>query len=138
VTDAAPRPADSPTDTADTTAAERFVDGCLIRRYRIAGGDTVVYDAWEPASIDDGHWMFTSHGGRWWGQIGRGPLPAAVDALPAWSDERSAAFEKWFAAENRRAYVLIVRAFPEAARGRRHDGEITRRLSPPQKEDSSS
>ena len=113
-------------DVGDAGDADCLVDGYLVRRYRIIGTRSIVYDAWEPAQPADGHSMLTGHGGQWWGQIGSGPLPAEVDALPAWSDARSRAFRAWQRREHARAYTLILRVFPDAAHGRRHDGEITR------------
>ena len=107
---------------------DRVVDGHLIRRYRVSGTCTVVYEAWEPvegSQLADGHSMLTTHSGRWWGQIGTGPLPADSDALPAWSAARSRAFQSWLQGEHARAYALILQTFPEARRGRRWEGEIT-------------
>jgi len=133
----------SPEGPDGLTDADRFAGQFLVRRYRILGTQTVVYDAWEPdvrtARTGDGffgHAMLTHHAGRWWGQIGTGPLPASVDALPARSEARGLAYRAWEAAEHERAYVLIVQAFREAASGRRHDGEITRRVAlPPSPDD---
>jgi len=128
----------SPEGPDGQTDADRFVGQFLVRRYRILGTQTVVYDAWEPderiarTGVEIfGHSMLTHHAGRWWGQIGTGPLPASVDALPTRSDERSHAYRVWAVAEHARAYALIMQAFPEAATGRRHAGEITRRVALP-------
>jgi hypothetical protein len=63
-------------------------------------------------------------GDRLFGRLGTDRLPASIDALPAMSEERSRQVNAWREAVYTDAYELIIKAFPEAATGRRDMGAI--------------
>jgi len=91
-------------DTKRTTA-----DGKVLQFFRIHPGDGYyVADAWEPTSGPmGGHSTITTFDGVWYGQIGTRRLPADLDALPAYSDERSQAVRAWMAEEDAEARNLL-------------------------------
>lgn len=92
-----------------------------VQKTRIIGTRLDVYSAWEPYA---GHSTLTHVDGVRYGRIGTAPLPAALEALPAMSDERSRAVRAWHADEYRRAYVAIESAHPETRGASRDMGEI--------------
>lgn len=101
---------------------QRQANGLTVVRYGITGTDLTVYTVWEP---------YAQHGTSYRldeanvGRVGTRRLPADLEALTAYSSERSKAVGAWYAAQYDEAYAAIVTAFPEAADGRRDMGEIT-------------
>ena len=64
--------------------------------------------------------------GKDMGEITSRDPPPQLDALPAYSKERSAAFDKWREGLEKRSWELIEIAFPETrGRGIRRSGEVT-------------
>jgi hypothetical protein len=117
-----------PTWLPDRTTVR--VDAYLVQRYRILGTPCFVYQAWAPIPglvFGGPYSTITSDGGDWWGRLGTERLGPDLDALPR-GEERVAAVRAWQQANDDRAYAIILRAFPEAAEGRRDMGEITRTL----------
>ena len=100
----------------------------FVRRTRIIGTRLDIYSAWEPSTPFGGHSTITSEetpeGVKWFGRVGTERLPKELDALPARSEARFTAVREWQRNRYRRAYELIVAAFPEAAAGREAMGEI--------------
>jgi hypothetical protein len=100
----------------------------VVRRYRIIRSPTVCYDAYTKSVLMGKHGSITSIEGylhAWWGRLGtERNLPDAIEMLPSRSDERIAAVQAWQAANYERAYAAIIRAFPEATKGRRTMGTI--------------
>jgi hypothetical protein len=102
-----------------------------IKSTKIIGTTITVYSAYEPAAhgLPGAGWdhsTLTSEDGSdgFLGRIGTRRLPAELEALPAYSDERLAAVGAWQEAQYREAYALILAAHPEAIDGRRSMGEI--------------
>lgn len=101
--------------------------GQIVTRTRILGTSIHVYAVWEE-SRGNQHSTITytctefSPAGR----IGTRRLPAALDALPALTDERIDAVTAWHAAQYAEAYAAILQAYPEAGApdARRSLGEI--------------
>jgi hypothetical protein len=107
----------------------RWLDEKAIRRTQIIGSPSVIYTAYEPSVLfarepGEGHSSTMTLDGRAMGKIGTRRLPADLDALPAYSAERSRAVGEFHRRQYEEAYSLIERAFPEARHGRRRDGEI--------------
>jgi len=107
----------------------RSVGDVIVNRFRIIGTRTLVYQALERWSSENGigsHSSLTSVDGRdgWYGRVGTKRLPANLDALPAMTQERFDAVDAWHGQEYDRAYAAIIAAYPEAEGGRRRMGEI--------------
>jgi hypothetical protein len=100
----------------------------LVRKQKMALRDgRTVYSAhqWISGSAAGARFSSVSHeGDRMFGRLGTDRLPASIDALPAMSDERSRQVKAWREAVYKDAYELIIKAFPEAAAGRRNMGDI--------------
>ncbi len=101
------------------------VDGKGIQKSPIIGTGIVEYSAWEPSALVGRHSSITSIAGEWYGRIGTRWPPPELERLPAWSDERMKAVGRWHEEQYQEAYDLIIRAFPQAAKGRRSMGIIT-------------
>lgn len=93
----------------------------LVRRARIIGTDRLYYSAWVPSVLmappgQMGHSSINGFGGHigWWGEIGTERVPPELDALPAFSRDRSDRIGQWSRQNYARAHELICRAFPEA------------------------
>lgn len=106
--------------------------GSVVQKLQIIGTQLFVFSAWRLASsLSQAAEQFSSltsdDQGNWLGQIGRQRLPEELDALPAYSDQRSAAVRAWHQRLYSWAYEEIVTAFPEAAdvNGHRSMGEIS-------------
>lgn len=106
-------------------------DGTVVQRIQIIGTPIVVFSAWRPVNggLSTGCEMFTSlttFDDQWFGQVGHQRLPAELDALPAYSDERAIAVHSWHERLYQWAYEEIMSAFPDAGDpdGRRDMGEI--------------
>jgi hypothetical protein len=103
-------------------AETKQANGFTVQKYTIIGTSHVVYDVWE---YYDGHsTMRSQDGGCWLGRLGTRKLTPDLDALPAWSQERSDAVGAFHDHQYEQAYVAIVETFPEAAAGRRQMGSI--------------
>jgi len=98
--------------------------GVVVKRYNIITTDLWCYRAYEPSSIMGAHSTITTIDGKWYGEIGSRRLPGWMDAMPS-GDERSRVVGEYIEANYEQEYALIVRAFPEAANGRRSMGEIS-------------
>ena len=105
-------------------------DGALVIQRIDWGGQSpnafATLTAWVPSSIMGEHSTITHIEGRCYGQVGTERLPRWIDALPAMTEERSAAVRSWHALNYGRAYEAIEAAVPQAAEPRLRDmGEIT-------------
>jgi hypothetical protein len=108
------------------------IGGFTVVRYNIIGTNLFVHEVYEPSPSNGAH--FASHhslmSGSTYGQpgtlgkVGTRDLPADIDALPARSDERYHAVRAFHQAQYDEAYALILRAFPDAATGRRDMGDV--------------
>lgn len=108
--------------------------GAKVKRYQIATTALVIYAAYEPTGPrlgGDGrvltpwsHHSVTRIDDVYFGHVGTADLPDELNALPGLSRERSDAVGAWYKSEWARAHALILQAFPEAASGRRSDGDI--------------
>jgi hypothetical protein len=109
--------------TAQTSAPTPYrvtATGVVVKRTRIIGTATVIYDAWEPTRLmdaTDGHSTICSGSdcarAGWLGRVGTKRLPRELDALPANSTERLLAVRSWHAQEYDRAHAAILDAYPE-------------------------
>lgn len=105
-----------------------LADGTVIQKYNIIGTDGWTFEAGVPVEsfAECGYKSFTrSEDGRLLAILGSECLPKDLDALPAYSDERSAAVKSWHDGIYANAYAKIVEAFPEAAVGRREYGRLS-------------
>lgn len=96
----------------------------IVRKSRIIGTRIDVYVVWEPSALTGQHSSLTTIDGKWYGRVGTRPLPAALDALPAMSDERYNAVKRFHEEQYQEAYALIIATHPEAFYGRPDMGEI--------------
>lgn len=92
-----------------------------VNKYSIACTTMVVYDVWErfSSSNEGGHYT-RSHStityrddGVCLGEITTRDISAEMDALPAYSEERSRAVVAWYDANKALARALTLAAFPE-------------------------
>lgn len=90
----------------------------------IIGTPTVVYTAWEPSELVGRHSTVTTYAGEWYGCIGTDPEKSLYDHVPV-GEDRSMAVRDAYEQRYEVAYDAIIKAFPEAAGGRRSGGEIT-------------
>lgn len=98
--------------------------GILVRRSRILSTQCVVYSAWERGSVAGSHSTITSFDGEWYGTLHSRRDDSTFRHLRGGSDERIAAVQAHYAANDAEAYAAILSVFPEAANGERSDGEI--------------
>lgn len=96
----------------------------LVRKQPIGGRTVYSAHQWVNGRAKDRFSSISHEGERQFGRLGTDCLPASIDALPAMSDERSRQVKAWREAVYKDAYEMIVKAFPEAATGRRDMGEI--------------
>jgi hypothetical protein len=96
----------------------------IIQRFRVITTNTIVYQAWEPGTLMGRHSTVTFFDGRCFGRIGSDPDGSIYDGIPVGA-ERSAAVKRAYDERYAVAYEAIIRAFPEAADGKRDMGEIT-------------
>jgi hypothetical protein len=97
----------------------------IVRRYNIITTDHWVYEVLEPnnwGGYGDHSSIMTFQGCRW-GSVATRRLPADIDILRG--EERYRAYDAYRALLLEECYTLILKAFPEAAAGRRSDGEIS-------------
>lgn len=103
--------------------------GSVVQKIQIIGTQLFVFSAWRPVAglgaACEAFSSLTETDGQWLGQIGRQRLPAELDALPAYTDQRATAVQQWHQRLYQWAYEEIVTAFPEAAGGHRDMGEIS-------------
>ena len=100
----------------------------VVIRTRIIGTKMDVYSAWEPAPSHPApsHSTITYDAqGRKWGRIGCNPLPAELDAIKPYSDDRIEQVSSWHAANYARAYSLIAEHLPAPCAFNQSMGEIT-------------
>jgi hypothetical protein len=91
----------------------------VIQKTRIIGTKIVAYSAWTPSSYTGRHQTVTSIDGVCHGKVGTERIPAEIDALPVYTQERADAVLAWYAAQREIAYAAILAAHPEAAAGQR-------------------
>lgn len=97
----------------------------VIHKTKLLGTSRVAYSAWEPSSYTGAHGTLMTIDGRVMGKVGTNHLPAELNALPAYSNERSLAVRAWIDSQKERAYAAIVAAVPAARDGARDGyGEI--------------
>ena len=91
----------------------------FVQRYNIIGSDQMIFAAYTHAPLF-GAYSTTASGpdGKSVGQIGSERLTPELDALPAFSDERSQAVQAFHRANCAAAHRFILQAFPEAGAGR--------------------
>lgn len=108
---------------------QRTANGMIVQKVAIIGTSIRDYSAWELTSPVGasmfGHSNITTIDGAWYGRVGTRRLTAELDALPAYTSERSAAVQCFHAAQYAEAYCAIVAAFPETKDGSRSSGVIT-------------
>lgn len=102
-------------------------DGTFVEKYRILGTQEWVYRALRPTDGGSfrGYSSFATTCGICCGYVGTELLPADLDALPAYSRERSDAVDRWHHERYQDAYEAIHKAFPESTGGVHRSGEIT-------------
>lgn len=96
----------------------------LVHKYSIAGTSVVVFTVYEPSGLFGMHSSKTSHEGAWLGAMASRDLPASIDALKPFSDERYQWAKTWRESIEVECYALILLAYPEANGGTRRHGEI--------------
>lgn len=96
-------------------------NGIIAQRYRIIGTDHFEYRALRPTTDGEyrGYSSFSRIGNALCGVVGSELLPADLDALSAYSQERFDAVKAWQAERYAEAIDAILEAFPEAAEGTR-------------------
>jgi hypothetical protein len=101
-----------------------------VERYNILTTRHQVYCVWVPTDKPfGGGSTLRTIGDKWYYRLGTDPLPAELDSLPSWSEQRSAAVGAWHESLYEEAYALILRAFPADfgnTASRESMGEITR------------
>lgn len=107
-----------------TDEARALPSGIIVRRIRILSTQCVVYSAWERESVTNTHQTITTIDGAWYGTLHSRRDESTFAHLRGGSDERFAAVRAHYAANDAAAYAAILATFPEAAEGRRSDGEI--------------
>lgn len=106
----------------EVNSEDRKVGKYIIHKTNIIGTNEWVYSAYEPY---DGHSTIFNIGGKKMGSVPSRPLPVDLEALPAYSKERSVAVRKWHDDLYKLAYQLIFKAFPEAKNGKTDMGEVS-------------
>jgi hypothetical protein len=84
----------------------------VVRRTQIIGSNLEVFEVWE-RTYDDRYSTITFINGLRYGLIGTRCPPINIVNMPAYSEERRAAFAAWQGMEFNRAYKLIFREWPE-------------------------
>lgn len=97
------------------------VGSFIVRAFSILGTDRVVCDVFEPWA---GHGTQATVDGVRMGRVGTRALPASIDALPARSAERLAAFDAWHAAQCAEAVAAIRQAFGQGGEADDRSGEV--------------
>lgn len=100
--------------------------GFVIQRTPIIGTTCVIFSVWEKGQITGTHSTITTINGEWYGRVGTERLPADLDALPAYSNERAAAVRAWQLRRYERAYDIIAHSEygHEAMNGRYSMGQV--------------
>jgi hypothetical protein len=110
------------------TEFKTLADGTVVQKYNIIGTYGWTYEAGVPVQsfADSGYTSFTSdESGNRIAILGSECLSDDLNALPAYSHERSVAVRAWQDEKYANAYGKIVEAFPEAAVGRREYGRLS-------------
>lgn len=103
-------------------------DGTVVRKYNIIGTSGWTFEACVPVeSFSGSGYSSFSRGedGQLLATLGSEGLPAEIDSLPAYSDERSIAVRAFRVSVCEKAYAKIAEAFPEAAVGRQEYGRLS-------------
>ena len=100
---------------ADVDAYVELPDGLIAHRYGILGTALVVYRVYQRTDgMPRNHSTITSTPGYgWMGDIQSERLPAELEALKPYSQERSTAVLAWFKELEAKAERIIRAAFPE-------------------------
>lgn len=102
----------------------KTVGAVIVHKYSVAGcRSLVVFAAYEASSYFGPHSSLMTLDGQTCGSLPSRRLPADIDAIPV-GPARFAAVDAFRAANEAAAYEAIVAAYPEAADGRRQNGEI--------------
>lgn len=100
------------------------VGNIIVHSYRVAGTKSLrVYGAYEASSYFGPHSSLLTIDGQTCGTLQSRRLTAEIDAIPV-GPARFEACDAFRAANQAEAYAAIIAAFPEAAEGRRANGEI--------------
>jgi hypothetical protein len=85
-----------------------------------------IYTAWSPTDGRTARFGTIASLGQdgYFGRIGTKRPGKRITDLPAGSAERKAAAQEWYQTAYEVAYEIILRAYPEAADGKRTKGEI--------------
>ena len=103
-------------------------NGTVVRKYKTIGTCHWTFEACVPVESfsESGFSSFSrSEDGQLLATLGSECLPAGIDALPAYSDERLVAVRAWRDQVYGNAYGQITEAFREAAVGRREYGRLS-------------
>ena len=88
-------------------------------------GQTTIYSAWEPGKVMGNHTSITRIDEEWYGQIGSRMLPAELEALPAYTQERLDKVQAWQEAQYTEAYHAIREEVEVPGSARYSMGEIS-------------
>lgn len=108
------------------------VGDLYVHAYRIIGTPHVIFECYERTRAYSTHSSFLTIDGKHMGRVGTRALPPEIDALPGpytpgVSDQgaaRLAAVKRFQRDQYEECYRAILETFPEAAHGKRRDGEI--------------
>lgn len=110
------------------TEFKTLADGTVVQKFKTIGTCHWTYEACVPVESfsESGYSSFTrAEDGQLLAVLGSEGLPPEIDALPAYSDERSLVVKGYREVLFGKAYAKIVEAFPEAAVGRREYGRLS-------------
>jgi hypothetical protein len=101
-------------------------NGIVVQRFRILSTQCVVYRAYERTigGAFGSHQTVTTIDGEWYGTLHSRRDDSTYRHLAGGSDERIAAVRAHYNATDAEAYEAILAAFPDAASGKRNDGDI--------------
>lgn len=92
------------------------VGNVVVSRYQILGTPYVGYHVWMPGGdiLRPGGSHITKINGRWYYELRTKDLPARLDSLPAYSEERFRRVTAYQRRLKKASLKLIKRAFPDA------------------------
>lgn len=109
-----------------STTENKQVGSVIVHKSAIGGtASLVVYTAYEASSYFGPHSSLFTIDGQTCGSLQSRRLPKEIDAIPV-GQARFDAVDAFRHANENQAYTAIIAAFPEAADGRRVNGEIER------------
>ena len=75
----------------------KTIDGMIIQRYNIIGTTNMEHRVWEYSGhiLDNNHSCITFIDGVLYGELHSRRVPADLDKLPAWTNERVQAIQAW-------------------------------------------